>query len=326
LTPAGGSGGAAAPPRRAIGIDIGGTGLKLGLVTTGQPPAVTGVQVLAGHGDEAPAVVLDQVAAAVRGLLDDEGVDVNELAGVGIGCAGLVDSGRGVLRTSPNLPAWRDVPLVHELERRLGTRALLVNDAQAFLAAEWLAGAARGARDALFLTLGTGVGGGLVLDGRPYRGATGLGAEIGHMSVDLDGPACACGNRGCLELFVARAAVERLAVESGLAADGADTPKRVYRRAEAGDERAVRLFAEIGRRLGAGLAGLVNLLEPRVVVVGGGIAAAGAHIFPAAARELEARSMVARTSPPPIRGAELGPGAGLVGAALLAAREEPLVP
>jgi glucokinase len=324
LTAAGAPGPGPGGLRRAIGIDIGGTGLKLGLVATGEPPSVTGVQVLAGHGDEPPAVVLDQVAATVRGLLDDEGVSLGELAGVGIGCAGLVDSCRGVLRTSPNLPAWRDVPLVAELEQRLGVRALLVNDAQAFLAAEWLAGAARGFDDALILTLGTGVGGGLILGGRPYRGAGGLGAEIGHMSLDLDGPTCACGNRGCFELFVARAAIERLAAESGLAADGADTPKRVFQRAEAGDDRAVRLFAEIGRRLGAGLAGLVNLLEPRVIVVGGGIAAAGRYIFPAATRELGVRSMVARTAPPPIREAEHGPGAGLIGAALLAAREEPL--
>lgn len=310
--------------RPAVGIDIGGTGLKLGLVTPGDPPVVSAVQVLAGHGHEAPDAVLDQVAAAIRGILDEEGVRLDELAGIGIGCAGLVDAARGILRTSPNLPAWRDVPLAPELTRRLGVRARLANDAQAFLAAEWLAGAARGVDDALLLTLGTGVGGGLILGGRSYRGPTGLGAEIGHMSVDFDGPPCACGNRGCLELFVARGAVERLAVDSGLAAEGADTPQRVFQRAEAGDERAVRLFAEIGRRLGAGLAGVVNILEPRVIVIGGGIAAAGRHIFPAAARELEARSMVARAAPPPIRPAAFGPRAGLIGAALLAEREDPL--
>jgi glucokinase len=278
------------------------------------------LHVLSDHASGDPGRVLDEVADALRGLLRDEGLSEDDLVAVGVGSAGLVDAASGVLRTSPNLPGWRDVPVRAELAARLRPPVRLINDAAAFLAAEWLAGAATGVDHALFVTLGTGVGGGLILDGRPYRGPTGLGGEIGHMSIDLDGPSCPCGNRGCLERFVARGAIERLAVELGLAAEGADNPKRVHERAEAGDPRARRLFAEVGRRLGAGLAGLANLLEPRLIVVGGGIAAANAFFLPAARAELEIRSMVARQYSLPIVPARFGPEAGIVGAALVAGR------
>lgn len=277
------------------------------------------VTVLHGHSTEAPALVVERMGMAIRALVHARGLEPAALVGVGIGCAGLVDAAAGVLHTSPNLPAWLDVPLRDGLSGTIGRPVTLINDAQAFLEAEWRAGAARGARHALFVTLGTGVGGGLVIDGRPYRGAGGLGGEIGHMTIDHDGPPCPCGNRGCFERYVARDAVERLAVESGLAADGAATPAEVSRRAVAGDARAITLFAEIGRRLGAGLAGLVNLLEPQVIVIGGGISGAGAWILDPAAAEMNRRSMVARRTPVAIRPARFGPQAGMIGAALAAA-------
>ena len=305
--------------RPAIGIDIGGTGLKVGLIDLAGEVRVAGVTVLHGHADESPDVVVERMAAAVRQLAVEQRVDLADLAGIGLGCAGLVDEATGVLHTSPNLPAWRDVPLRDELARRLPAPVVFINDAQAFLEAEWRAGAARGALNALFVTLGTGVGGGLVIDGRPFRGRTGLGGEIGHMTIDYDGVACPCGNRGCLERYVARDAVERLAAESGLAADGAATPAEVARRAQAGEPRAIALFAEIGRRLGAGLAGLVNLLEPEVIVVGGGIAGAGALLLDPAAAEMTRRSMVARRTPVALKQAFFGAQAGMIGAALVAA-------
>jgi len=280
------------------------------------------VTVLRDHATADPGRVIAQIALAIRERVDAAGLRIEELAGLGIGCAGLVDGARGILRTSPNLPSWHDVPIRDELAARLPVRVRLINDASAFLAAEWLAGAARGVDDALVLTLGTGVGGGLILGGRPYRGPTGQGGELGHMTIDHDGPACPCGNRGCLERFVAQGAIEQLAVDMGLAAEGADNPKRVFERAEAGDQRARDLYAEIGRRLGAGLAGLVNLLEPRLIVLGGGIAGAHAWIVPAAGQALMERSMVARQHPVPIRPAHFGSEAGIVGAALVAGRDD----
>ncbi|HEX7878839.1 MAG TPA: ROK family protein, partial [Candidatus Eisenbacteria bacterium] len=310
--------------RLAAGVDIGGTGLKVGLVRPSNAERVGALRILSGHATDDPIRVLGAVADTIRELLAAEGLGETGLAAIGVGSAGLVDAKAGIVRTSPNLPSWRDIRVRDELsarlDPRLAPRVTLINDAAAFLAAEWLAGAAEGYGDVLFVTLGTGVGGGLIMGGRPWRGPTGLGGEIGHMSIDMDGPECPCGNRGCLERFVARGAIERLAVELGLAAEGADNPKRVHERALAGDARASRLFAEIGRRLGAGLAGLANLLEPRLIVVGGGIAEAHDFILPAARAEMELRSMVARQRPLPVVPARFGPEAGVVGAALVAGR------
>lgn len=307
------------PPRLAAGIDIGGTGLKVGLLEFTAQPRLVAVDVLEGHAREAPAEALDRLVGAAYALLEGQGIDPARLEVVGVGCAGLVDVPNGILRTSPNLPTWHDVPVRAELGKRLSRTVRLVNDAQAFLAAEWRHGAAQGAANAIFLTLGTGVGGGLVLNGKPYRGASGLGAEIGHLSVDLDGPPCSCGNRGCLELFVGRAAIERQAVEAGLDDERGISPARLADRAREGDARARRIFEETGRRLGVAIAGLVNLFEPEVVVVGGGVAAAGDLLLGPAEREFRERSMVARQRPVQLKPAALGPQAGMVGAALLAA-------
>lgn len=301
----------------AIGIDIGGTGLKVGRVALGADPAIVASRVLEGHATEDPERAMDRLVAAVRELTSGE-----PPAAVGVGCAGLVDGAAGIVHASPNLPAWRSVALGSGLKQRLGQRVWLLNDAQAFLLAEWRLGAAAGARHAIFLTLGSGVGGGLVFDGAPYRGASGLGAEIGHMSVDFDGPVCPCGNRGCLELYVGRHAIEREARARGLASEGCVDPVEVAAWARRGEPRAVALLAEMGTRLGAALAGLVNLCDPEVIVVGGGVAEVGALLLEPARAELEARSMVARQRNVPLRPARFGPLAGLIGAALFAAEAE----
>jgi glucokinase len=258
------------------------------------------------------------VADAARTLLESRGLVLEDLAGIGVGCAGLIDTGAGVLKTSPNLPAWRDVPVRALLEARFSRPVHLANDAAAFLHAEWQYGAARAAANALFVTVGTGVGGGLVLDGRVFRGPTGLGGEIGHVSIDVDGPECPCGNRGCLELYVGRAAIERRARDAGFPPESW-SPAAVAERAAGGDAAALRIYEEVGIRLGRALAGFVNLLEPEVIVIGGGIAASSSLLFPAAARELKARSMVARQKSIPLLGAHFGPAAGMIGAALLGA-------
>lgn len=307
-----------APRAPVIGIDIGGSGLKIGLVDLSGEPKILAHDRLRGHPTENPERVMDAVAVSVRKLFTRTGISPEEVQAAGVGCAGLIDLETGSLVTSPNLPAWRDVALRAGLSRRLNVPVTLINDAEAFLTAEWKAGAARGARHAVFLAIGTGVGGGLVLNGAPYRGATGLAGEAGHMSMNLDGDPCPCGNRGCLEMYLGRHAIRTEALAVGCSPGDAGSPAHMAALAESGDARAVAVYETIGVRLGMAMAGLANLLEPEVIVIGGGVAAAGRFLLEPAERELHLRSMVARRRALPLRGAHFGPQAGMVGAALRA--------
>ncbi len=301
-----------------LGIDIGGSGLKIGLVDISGDPKLLAFDRLKGHPTDDPERVMDAVAAAADRLFTRVNVPRAALRLAGVGCAGLIDLASGSLVTSPNLPAWRDVPLRDGMARRLGVPVTVLNDAEAFLTAEWKAGSARGARHAVFVAIGTGVGGGLVLNGAPFRGATGLAGEVGHMSIHLDGGPCPCGNRGCLEMFLGRTAIKELALAADLPPGDAASPARMAALAGSGDERAIRVYDTIGTRLGTAMAGLANLLEPEVIVIGGGVAAAGRFLLEPAERALHLRSMVARRHALPLKGAHFGPQAGMVGAALRA--------
>ena len=246
----------------------------------------------------------------------------------GCGCAGLVDRTSGIVRTSPNLPSWRDVELSKALEDRLGLSTTLENDANAAAYAEYIAGAARGSTNAVMLTLGTGVGGGIVLGGRLYRGSHGTAGEIGHSTISLDGPLCSCGARGCLETLLSAASIATRAADlkaagrrSSLAAVSADraiTAKDVGEAAADGDAVAVEALGAAGILLGAGLATVVQILDPDVIVVGGGGAAVGEHLLGPARREMMARVQGCDFRAPRVVPAELGEAAGVVGAALLA--------
>jgi glucokinase len=229
---------------------------------------------------------------------------------------------------STNVPL-EDLDFKAEMASRLGVPVEIDNDANVACLAEWRIGAARGARNVVMLTLGTGVGGGLVLDGRLYRGSIGSGAELGHVSIDENGPHCQghCNGRGCLEVLASAtgvmAAAQQIASDhphGGLAtarAAGEDLDARyIIDRARAGDEEAIRVFAIVGRHLGVGIANLVNVFNPEVVVIGGGVAAAGEALLAPAREEYERRVLKA-TAGARIVAAELGNDAGVLGAAAL---------
>jgi glucokinase len=312
--------------RPAIGVDIGGSGLKVGVVDLATPKVLC-FETLRGHATEDPDRVFDRIAAASQSLIERSRLFSGlPSPPMGIGCAGLIDRENGMLATSPNLPGWRDVSIREGMQTRWKGHVAVMNDADAFLLAEWRLGSGKGARNAVFVALGTGVGGGLVLDGKPFRGNSGMAGEIGHMSIQADGPLCACGNRGCLELFVGRKGLMKLALESGFPAHEARSPALMSERALKGDSRAIEVYAELGRRLGGALAGLVNLLEPEVIVVGGGTAAVGGPLLLPAGRETMKRSMVARQREVRVLEARFGPRAGIVGAALQAADESDSIP
>jgi len=248
-------------------------------------------------------------------------------AGLGIPCT--IDRERGLAITAVNLPIV-DVPIRDLMTERLGLPVFVDNDANVAALAEHCFGAARGARNAVMLTIGTGIGGGLILDGEVYRGSSGAGAELGHVVVEIDGPRCQgnCPNRGCIEALASgtalgregRAAAER-APESvlgkALASDGEVSGKTVTELALAGDEMAREIMALVGRRLGVAFASYANIFDPDVIVVGGGAIAAGDLLLEPAREELRARALPPMNATPVVA-AELGPKAGMIGAAAMA--------
>jgi glucokinase len=307
--------------RQAIGLDVGGT--KIAVARVGADGSIL-AQARAPSPATQPVRILDAMVELARGVM------TTEVDAVGIGAAGLVETTTGTLTFAPNL-AWRGVGLVDHIGGALGLPAIADNDATAAAWGEYRFGAGRGYRDLLLVTVGTGIGGGIVADGQIYRGAHGFAAEIGHIIVEPGGPVCGCGNRGCWEQVASGHAIQRAGREaaeryphSGIARLAEGVPARVTGSivtlaAQDGDETARAILAKVGRRLGEGIAGLVNVLDPAIVVVGGGAVAAGDLLLDPARRAFAASVEAPEFRPAvPLVPAELGNDAGVVGAAALA--------
>jgi glucokinase len=311
------------------GIDLGGTKI-LGVAVDPEDPThvLAEARVLTPRGAE-PVV---EALAAVAERLQDE---VGPFRAVGVGAAGLVDRS-GVLRHGPNLPGVADLDVAGSLGGRLGVPVAVDNDATCATWAEARIGAAAGARHAVLVTLGTGIGGGIIAEGRRMRGAYGFAGEPGHMCVDPQGPRCPCGRRGCWERFASGSGLARLARDAAFAGripgvvalaggDAEDVRgEHVTRAAATGDSGAIGVMDDFGWWVALGVAALVNVLDPEVVVIGGGLVAAGDLLLVptrAAYRDL----VLAPSHRPPveIRAAALGERAGAVGAALLTVDDGP---
>ncbi|MFB3915508.1 MAG: ROK family protein [Terriglobales bacterium] len=334
----------------AIGVDLGGTNLRIAAVSEqGEllKKVTTGTKVDLGRD-----AVITEMVAAIRELVQGFQRPGEALAGVGIGVPGIIDERTGMLRESPNLPGWHDYPVRDEIERRLGATVILENDANAAAMGEKWLGAAREVPDLCMVTLGTGVGGGLIFNGRIWHGMTGMANELGHITVDPAGPRCNCGNLGCVEQFASATAIVRMAREaiasgaaSQLARAATDDPefsaKIVHNLAIQGDIPSREIFRKVGWGLGVLVADLVNALNLHMYVIGGGVSSAWSAFAPAMFEEVRKRSFVyAATAPEdiakeiaegasatlrPLRGsprtiitrAVLGTDAGLYGAARL---------
>ena len=292
-----------------IALDVGGTSMKA--ATVDRRCAVVALRKLpTGRGDG--AVVERILATAARQQADAERRGHTVLA-AGLVVPGIVDEDRGVAVSAANLD-WRDVPFRARLAERLGVPVAFGHDVRAGGLAEGTLGAARGATDYLFLAVGTGIAAAVVLNGRPYSGQ-GYAGEIGHVVIDPDGPLCGCGARGCLESIASAAAIaEHYATRTGERLDAAAVSERVV----AGDPDARAVWHEAVDALAGALAAYANLLAPELVVVGGGLASAGATLLAPLERELDRRLRFQRR--PRLVAAELGDQAGALGAALLAWR------
>jgi len=274
--------------------------------------------------EEGPEVVLERIGVSLETALAKAGVQRGDLAAVGICSPGPCDIDAGVISSAPNLPDWRDVPICRYLEERLGVRACLENDANAAAVGEHVYGAGRGCRHLIYITVSTGIGGGLIIDGRLYRGATGVAGELGHMTIEPDGPVCGCGNRGCLEAFASGTAIaargEELVAQGGspllarLAQEqGELTAAIVGQAAEAGDSASRDIIQRAGYYLGVGLASYVNIFNPEVIIIGGGLAKMGELLLGPARAEMEARAMPEALKAVQLKPAELGDYVGVMG-------------
>ena len=310
-------------PRWIAGVDIGGTNLRVGLVPFegGVPAVVRQERTLPGRG---PADVVARVADMLRDAAGEVGRGA--VAGIGVGCPGPLDRDAGVVLETPNL-GWRNVPLRDMVAEAAGLPVTLDNDANCAAYGEWWRGAGRGAERLIGLTLGTGIGGGIVFGGEIYRGASDAAGEVGHMSIDYDGRLCACGSRGCVEAYasgpgIAARAVEGLAEEadSRLAAIARNGSARVTARlvceaAVAGDEYASRILTETACILAVAVSNLINLFNPDAVVIAGGVTAAGDRLFAPLRDEVRRRAFTSAVAACRIVPAQLPDTAGMIGAA-----------
>ena len=285
-----------------IGVDLGGTAIKLGRFSL-EGKLLTELEVPTPHPPMPGAVVMAIVEAVQQ--LDPEGL----APCVGVGLPGPMDAAGRVARVCINLPGWEQIPLAEWLEPQLNRRVTLANDGNCAVVGESWHGAARGCSDVLLLTLGTGVGGGVLLGGTLFTGHAGAAAEPGLICIDPEGPPCNSGNRGSLEQFCSIAALGRLSPHS---------PQELFALAEAGDAEALAVWQRYGRNLGVGLSSLIYVLTPELVLIGGGLSAASDHFLPAALAEVEQRVQQESRQGLQIRRCALGNGAGRLGAARLA--------
>jgi glucokinase len=313
--------------RLAIGIDIGGTKIA-GAVVTGSGEILRHLRIPTPPGRDGTPVALPELVTRLR-------AEHPAVEAIGVGAAGMVEWPAGYLRWAPNND-YQELPLRDLLAERTGLPTVVENDANAAAWAEARVGRGTGHDNIIVLTVGTGIGGGLILDGDLYRGHTGIGSEVGHIIVNPEGGStCGCGATGCLEAQASGTALGRMAREAVAAepacslAAFASHPARmtgetVYAAAQQGDPTAQALFERLGFWLGIGIASLVNIFDPEIVIIGGSLGSTGDHLFNPTRSAFE-RCVIARTHRklPPIVPAGLGTEAGVVGAALLALQTQP---
>jgi len=295
---------------RHLGLDLGATNLKWAVVEhdDGAWSTLAREQVrtrVVADPDAVPAAVTGQLAEVAVAAIAAWG----PVASIGIGVPGLYDPADGTTRFLPNVPGpWAGQPVAGPVAEATGVPVALINDARAFGLAELRLGAGRGVLAMVALTLGTGVGGAFAINGQVHLGHDGTAGELGHQTIDPDGPWCTCGNRGCVEAY-ARA-------DQIVAACGTGTPEEAVRAARAGDARALAGLADVGRYLGIGIANMVTVISPDRVVIGGGVAAAGELLFAPIRAEIARRVTMTAFEEGQLVPAELGTWAGSIGAAV----------
>jgi glucokinase len=313
-----------------VGVDLGGTLLKAAIVDidSGEISGLQKVDTLARQGHD---VVIGRMADLIDDVIIQSGIPKSLIGGIGIGVPGIVDLEAGIVRFLPNLPGtWPDVPLGPRIEQSVGLPVRLLNDVRSMTLGEWTFGAGQGVDTMACFAIGTGVGGGLVINGKLHLGIGGTGGELGHQSIDYNGPRCGCGNRGCLEVYASGPAIVAMGIKAviqGLTTIIGElvdydlnriTPKVIYQAALQGDEIAEEIYRLAGFYIGIAVSNTLAVIGPRKVVIGGGVAQAGDMLLEPIRKTVLERVHIMPAEQVQIVQAELGPNAGLIGAALWA--------
>ncbi len=314
-----------------LGIDLGGSKVLAAVVDSQG-------RVVSSHESVTPATkgreaVIQCIVDSARGALEQRRVAMSEISAVGIGAAGISNPEAGILFTSPNLPGLREVLLGDIVQEKLGKKTFIINDANAAALGELHYGAARDARNFIYITISTGIGGGIVIDGKIYTGAIGIAGEVGHMTIDDNGPICSCGNRGCWEMLASGTALSRearLRISKGVKTSILEyaegnienvSAQAIQRAAEKGDKLAKELVAQTGYYVGVGLASLVNMFNPELIVIGGGLSNIGDMLLEPAFKTAEKRAYKEAFQAVRFASPELGRNSGVIGAATFALQE-----
>ncbi|MBI2724024.1 MAG: ROK family protein [Chloroflexi bacterium] len=316
-----------APPVLYAGIDLGGT--KILVLIAGADGKILGEERIATMATGGPESVIGRICDTVRDAAKEAGVDVAALRAAGVSAPGPIDVAEGVITDPPNLPGWHNVPLAKIMQERLGVPAMLENDANCQAIAEHQFGAGRGYRNMVFMTVSTGIGGGIIIDDRLYAGASGAAGELGHFSVAAEGPSCGAGHPGCLEAYASGTAIAARAREA-IAAGGLPRTARlgeqnppvsaetVYLAGQQGEAEATAIITAAARYLGMGLASVINAFNPQAIVLGGGLVNMGDTLLGPAVEVARTRSFTQSFIDVRILEGELGGRAAALGAIAVA--------
>ena len=316
------------PELPVLAIDLGGTKIIAAIISDkGQVMAREYYLTLA---EEGPQPVIGRVLSAIDHLLDSRNMDLSELHSISLATAGAIDIDKGLVTLSPKLPGWYNVPLRDIVKDKHRINTFLINDASAAALGEYYFGAGRGVNNLILITLGTGIGGGVIINGKLYSGPCGSAGEIGHTTIDVNGPRCSCGNVGCLEMLasgtaVAQEAIKRISqgeksslVEIVGGKVGDITAEAVGVAAKDGDSLALEVILRAATYLGVGMVNVVNIFNPEMIIVGGGMAQMGDLLLNTARQVVKERAFTLSAQSVRIVTAQLGDNAGVLGAAVFA--------
>lgn len=320
------------PELPVLAIDLGGTKIFAAIISSkGQVMAGKRSLTLA---DEGPEVVIKRIFSAIDHLLSQRKINPSQLYAISIGAAGAIDYEKGLVTSSPHLPGWHDVPLRDIIKEEYRVNTFLINDASAAALGEHHFGAGQGINNLIYLTVSTGIGGGIIINGRLYSGASGSAGEIGHITIDVNGPRCSCGNSGCLEALVSGTAVAKETIRRIRQGERSTlteivggkieniTAEKVGAAAQDGDSLASEVILRAATYLGVGLANLVNIFNPEMIIIGGGIAKMGDLLLNPARQVVRERAFQLSTQAVQIVPAQLGDNTGVLGAAVFAFQQE----